>query len=79
MEGKTSLTPMGTDLESILIAVVMFMACGILMFCCCFIVTQIYVCYKQARLRKKRRARGEEEEFAFAIMQADVNFDNQSI
>ncbi|VDM44597.1 unnamed protein product [Toxocara canis] len=78
-EGRKSLTPIGADVESILVAVIMFLGCGILMFCCCFVVTQIYVCYKQSRIRKKRRMRGEEDEFTFAIMQADGSFDHNSI
>lgn len=80
MGARTPLTPIGTDIESIIIAVAMFLACGILMFMCCFVVTQIYVCYKRARLKKKRRSKQDDEEFQFAVMQADVTcFDDHSI
>lgn len=80
MAGRAPLTAIGTDLESIVIAVALFLACGMLMFLCCFVVTQIYVCYKQAHLKKKRRTRQEDEEFQFAVMHADAtSFENHSI
>ncbi|VDK51995.1 unnamed protein product [Anisakis simplex] len=86
MVAKESLTPIGTEVESILVAVVLFLACGILMFCCCFVVTQIYVCFKRARLRKKRRMLGEEEDdddvYPLSVLQSDnalPQFDNHSV
>lgn len=71
MSPRTPLTPIGTDIESIIIAVVMFMTCGLLMFVCCFVVTQIYLCYKHTYLKKKRHSKQENGEFHFASMQGD--------
>lgn len=69
MSGRKPLTPIGTDLESIIIAVVLFMTCGILMFICCFIVTQVYLRYKHGCLKKNRRGA-----IQFASLKADPEF-----
>ncbi|VDM97494.1 unnamed protein product [Thelazia callipaeda] len=80
MGARSPLTPIGTDIESVIIAVAMFMTCGLLMFACCFVVTQIYVCYKRGRLLKKRRSKQLDEEFQFAVMQTDaISFGNHSL
>ncbi|MFH4984200.1 hypothetical protein AB6A40_010909 [Gnathostoma spinigerum] len=79
IQSKSSITSIGSDFESIFVAVGMFLACGLAMFSCCFVITKIYVCYKSARLKAKRRERGDEEEFAFAILNSDATFDNRSI
>uniref|UniRef100_A0A915PK92 Uncharacterized protein n=1 Tax=Setaria digitata TaxID=48799 RepID=A0A915PK92_9BILA len=80
MSPRSSLTPIGIDIESVIIAVVLFMTCGLLMFVCCFVVTQIDLCYKHARLKNKRRSKQEDDEFQFASMQTDpVNFDDHSM
>ncbi|KAL3989811.1 hypothetical protein ACH3XW_29120 [Acanthocheilonema viteae] len=68
MSPRTPLTPIGIDIESIIIAVILFMTCGLLIFVCCFIVTQIYLFYKRAYLKKKRRSRQENGEFYFASL-----------
>ncbi|VDN56757.1 unnamed protein product [Dracunculus medinensis] len=64
---KKSLTPIGTDLESIIIAVSLFLLCGFLIFLCCFLVTHIYLFYKRTRL-KRRYTRQYEDEFALAVL-----------
>lgn len=49
------LTPLGSEFESIIVAVILFLAGGILCFLCCFGVTHAYLFYKRRVLRKKRR------------------------
>ncbi|CAG9537632.1 unnamed protein product [Cercopithifilaria johnstoni] len=74
MSLKKPLTPIGTDIESIIIAVVLFLTCGLLMFACCFVVTQIYLCYKRAYLKKRRHLKQESGEFHYASVQDDPEF-----
>uniref|UniRef100_A0AC35UEB2 Col_cuticle_N domain-containing protein n=1 Tax=Rhabditophanes sp. KR3021 TaxID=114890 RepID=A0AC35UEB2_9BILA len=54
-------TPLGTDLESVIIAVCLFMMGGALIFSCCFVVTHCYICIKRKRLSKKQREKEERQ------------------
>uniref|UniRef100_A0AC34R364 Uncharacterized protein n=1 Tax=Panagrolaimus sp. JU765 TaxID=591449 RepID=A0AC34R364_9BILA len=84
------LTPLGTEFEAILAAVLVFILGGVLMFLCCFVVTHIYLFYKKRTFRKKRRhdrlvedAAGtvnhaNSRQFSYAPLQAEQNSSEQS-
>ncbi|VDO26965.1 unnamed protein product [Brugia timori] len=71
MNSRLPLTSIGIGIESIIIAVVMFMTCGLLMFISCFIITQIYLCYKHTHIRKNRRIKQENGEIQFNSINAN--------
>uniref|UniRef100_A0A8R1TSW2 Uncharacterized protein n=1 Tax=Onchocerca volvulus TaxID=6282 RepID=A0A8R1TSW2_ONCVO len=53
---KTALTPLGLDIEAIIISVVLFITGGVIIFACCFVITKSYLFYKRACLKDKRKA-----------------------
>ena len=55
------LTPIGSEFEAIIVAVVFFLAGGAVSFICCFAATHTYLCYRRRILRKKRRHERSEE------------------
>lgn len=71
------MTGLGPDLEAVIAAVIGFLAGGIVIFFCCFVVTKIYLLYKRRQIRKKRRAEGRDDsiDFTDAVMQGDLQFD----
>uniref|UniRef100_A0A0N5B7N6 Uncharacterized protein n=1 Tax=Strongyloides papillosus TaxID=174720 RepID=A0A0N5B7N6_STREA len=60
-QNDKSLTPLGTDLESVALAVGLFMMGGALIFSCCFLVTHCYLCYKRKKLAKKMHDRADRQ------------------
>jgi len=55
------LTPIGSEFEAIIVAVVFFLAGGAVSFICCFAATHTYLCYRRRILRKRRRHERSEE------------------
>lgn len=49
------LTPIGSEFESIIAAVILFLFGGVICFVCCFGVTQIYLFYKRRLYRKRHK------------------------
>lgn len=75
--GAEGLTSLGADLEAVVAAVIGFLAGGVVMFFCCFLVTKLYLIYKRRQIRKKRRDEGRDDsiDFTDAMMQGDLQFD----
>ena len=67
------LTPLGSEFESVIAAVVLFLAGGVMSFMCCFAVTHAYLCYKRRLTRKRRRHERNEsrDQSSYAILEDD--------
>jgi hypothetical protein len=50
------LTPIGSEFESIIAAVILFLFGGVVSFFCCYTFTNIFLCYKRRILRKHRHS-----------------------
>lgn len=77
------LTPIGSEIESIIAAVIVFLVGGLLSFLCCFFVTHVYLCYKRRMTRRKRRHErraeklclsGGEDALTYVILDEDAEF-----
>jgi hypothetical protein len=67
------LTPLGAEFESVIAAVILFLAGGVMSFMCCFAVTHVYLCYKRRLTRKRRRHERNEsrDQSSYAILEDD--------
>uniref|UniRef100_A0AC34G9K4 Uncharacterized protein n=1 Tax=Panagrolaimus sp. ES5 TaxID=591445 RepID=A0AC34G9K4_9BILA len=74
------LTPLGSEFEAVIAAVLLFLLSGLFMFFCCFVLTHIYLFYKRRIQRKKGRERHEEKDtnstFNYAPLQTELTIES---
>ncbi|KAI6191532.1 hypothetical protein M3Y97_00238500 [Aphelenchoides bicaudatus] len=65
------LTPIGSDFEAIIAAVVFFLLGGFISFALCFCFTNAFLCYKRRVI--KRHHRYSVDDFDYTVLSADNN------
>uniref|UniRef100_A0A7E4VAI4 Uncharacterized protein n=1 Tax=Panagrellus redivivus TaxID=6233 RepID=A0A7E4VAI4_PANRE len=75
-----ALTPLGTEIEAIIAAVLLFMISGAVMFLCCFLLTHMFLFYKHHVLKRKNHDRFEDKsvDFNYAPLEASVTASEDS-
>jgi hypothetical protein len=63
------LTPIGSEFESIIAAVVFFLLGGVLSFAFCFSITNLFLCYK--RRISKRHRHNSVDDFDYTVLTVD--------
>lgn len=64
------LTPIGSEFESIIAAVIFFFVGGILSFVFCFAITNMFLCYKRHVL-KRHRHNNNVDDFDYTVLTVD--------